>query len=72
MKLKVSYDNGMFNVDCEKPDHPDGFTFSLIEGMYKNGYGYGYGCQVNQEELRDRIEKFCFDLYNSIKTITKE
>ena len=70
MNLKIVYENGMFNIDSGDSQDPEGFTFSLIEDMYRtddNKLTFGYGYQVNNELKRERIKKFCINIYNQIK-----
>lgn len=66
MNLKISYHDGMFNLESKD------ISFAIIEDMYMTESGIGYGCQIEDETKRPEIEKMCFEIYKVIKTYRKE
>ncbi len=70
--FKVSYFDGMINIETDTKSEKTDFTYGSLLNMYKTKSTIGSGIQVNDSKLEESLDKMCCKISKAVYKFIKE
>lgn len=72
LNFKVSYFDGMINIETDTRSEKTDFGYGSILNMYETKSTIGSGIQVNDKDLEESLEKMCCKISKAVYKFIKD